>query len=112
MTNKDSLISLFELIFGTGSHFNKQAKRPGSLNRGAATNFSGIEHNNSVSNNESHLDPHQQIEEYERLFSIMNGPIENLVNFSREQALVPSQRNRNKSMKRPLTVRMDGVKRA
>lgn len=99
-------------MFGTGSHFNKQGKRPGSLNRGAATNFSGIEYNNSVSNNESHLDPHQQIEEYERLFNIMNGPIENLVNFSREQALQSSQGNRIKSMRRPLTVRIDGVKRA
>ncbi len=43
----------------------------------------------------------------------MNGPIENLVHFSREQQTrINSQKNRGKSMKRPLTVRMDGVKRA
>lgn len=85
-------------------------KRVGSMNRG--TNQSGLENTNSISFAESNVDHHQQIEEYERLFQIMNGPIENLVNFSREQARINSQKNRTKTMIRPLTVRMDGSKRA
>ena len=83
-------------------------KRPGSINRGA-TNLSGFDNQSFV---DSQGDHHQQLEDYEKLFNIMNGPIENLVNFSREQVRNTSQNNRTKSFKRPLTVRMDANKRA
>ena len=79
--------------------------------RVGAINLSGLD-NHSYADSQAD-NQHLQLEEYEKLFQIMNGPIENLVNFSREQQMRnTSYNNRNKSMKRPLTVRMEGNKRA
>lgn len=51
----------------------------------------------------------EQLEEYEKLFQIMNGPIENLVNYSRAQMRqIGSQKNRTKSFSKPFTIRIIG----
>ena len=60
-------------------------------------------------NNDLSMSKQLQIQEYERLFSIMNAPIESLVQYSKSQSNLSKKGNaRSKTIsRRPLTVRMD-----
>jgi len=60
-------------------------------------------------NNDLSMSKQLQIQEYERLFSIMNAPIENLVNYSKSKSNLSKKSNARSKIitRRPLTVRMD-----
>ena len=81
--SKDSLISVFEMMFGSGP-----GKKPGFKAAGGKYSQKGYTTTSDNNQSLSYIDNYnvskeQQIEEYEKLFKVMNGPIENLVAFSR-----------------------------
>jgi len=73
-------------MFGSGAYAQGTSKRPKSLVGSVrGVNISGYDNEKNFGNHSmSHSDNAQNIEEYEKLFQIMNGPIENLLNYSRD----------------------------
>lgn len=117
VSNKDVLLGVFELMFGVGGyagqglqnleHQIKQKKyslinpdlnnsQPNDVN---ITNsfFTEGGHNNSQTSN--------HVQEYDRLFQIMNAPIESLIHISKSQSKL--RVSAHGGARRPMTVRPD-----
>lgn len=84
--SKDVLLGVFELMFGAGGYANlnleHQIKQKKLINPEVA-NITAPDNASFFSNNNIDVSMQSGIAEYEKLFQIMNAPLESLINISK-----------------------------
>ena len=118
VSSKEALLGVFEMLFGSGTGMqNIQGIDKQIKNQKYTIANPDIDHSEHrelegsmsfFTNNDLSMRKQLQIKEYERLFSIMNAPIESLINYSKSQSNLSKGNARSKTIsRRPLTVRID-----